>query len=336
MIIDYPHKRGIHCETASIKNLLEFNGYEISEEMIFGIGSGYDFIHFPFPLFNGCETPLFRNIPGKIFKQFTERMNIDRVIRKFSDPEKSMETLDLILNQGIPVAIVAEIMLLPFFPLKDRNFPGHTIVIIGKEENEYIVSDTDWHFSDDSLHRINYADLKNARYPEGSFSPKGKSMYIKSIPETMNLEKGIILGIKDTCHQMLDIPIPFFGVKGILYYSKRLRIYDKKYGRTRALDNLKWQLQTSEEAGTGGSGYRYMYAHFLLQAAEYLHDDILYSISTDMRKAADEWQTFAVETLRFYKENEGKELNHLADIAFNIGKMEENVFTNLRKWTKSK
>ena len=52
--------------------------------------------------------------------------------------DKSMEALDTLLNQNIPAGIVAEIQLLPFFPLHDRSFPAHTLVIIGKEEDEYI------------------------------------------------------------------------------------------------------------------------------------------------------------------------------------------------------
>ncbi len=337
MIIEnYPHKLGIHCETGSIKNMLEFYHYETSEFMIFGIGSGYDFIHFPFPLFNGCETPLFRNTPGKVFKQFAKRMHIDYEIRKFAKPDKSMEALDTLLNQNIPAGIVAEIQLLPFFPLHDRSFPAHTLVIIGKEEDEYIVSDVDWHFPDASLHKIKADDLKKARYPKVAFSPKGKMMYIKSVPEKMDIEKGIIQGIKETCHKMLDIPIPFFGVKGIYFFSKRVRIYEKKYGKKRALDNLKWQLQLSEEAGTGGSGYRYMYAGFLKESAEYLQDEDLLALSVYMRHIADKWQEFALEARRYYKNNQGKNMNFLADIAYSIAEMEEKLFSDLRQWVKAK
>jgi hypothetical protein len=70
MIITYPHKRGIHCETGTIKNMLSFHGQEVSEEMIFGIGSGYDFINFPFPVFNGLEAPLLRNLPEMYSNSF--------------------------------------------------------------------------------------------------------------------------------------------------------------------------------------------------------------------------------------------------------------------------
>lgn len=336
IIDNYPHKRGIHCETGSIKNMLTFYGFDISETMIFGIGSGYDFMHFPFPMFNGCETPLFRNTPGKIFIQFSKRMRIKKKISRFLYPDKAMKALDVLLEKQIPVAVVAEILLLPFFPLKDREFPAHTITIIGKEGDEYIVSDCDYHFPDDSPHRILSNDLKKARYPKTLMSPLGKMFYIKSFPEKSYLREAIIIGIKDTCHQMLDIPFPFFGVKGIYFLSKRLRLYDKKYGRKQALNNLKWQLQISEEGGTGGSGYRYMYAAFLKEVAEYLQDEKLLALSDSMREIADEWKVFAIEALRFQKNHKDKHLDLLADIVYAIAQMEEKFFKELRKWVKEK
>ena len=131
-------------------------------------------------------------------------------------------------------------------------------------------------------------------------------MYIKSVPEKMDIEKGIIQGIKETCHKMLDIPIPFFGVKGIYFFSKRVRIYEKKYGKKRALDNLKWQLQLSEEAGTGGSGYRYMYAGFLKESAEYLQDEDLLALSVYMRHIADKWQNLHSKLVGITKITRGK------------------------------
>lgn len=83
IIENYPHKRGIHCETGSIKNMLKFYGVDISETMIFGIGSGYDFMHFPFRFFDGNEIPIFRSISVQVFKKFSKRMEIHAGISFF-------------------------------------------------------------------------------------------------------------------------------------------------------------------------------------------------------------------------------------------------------------
>jgi hypothetical protein len=336
MTIDFPHKRSTHCETGCIKNLLKFYGHEISEAMIFGIGSGYDFIHFPFPLFDGHEIPVFRILPVRIFSQFTDRMNIDCSIKSFINKDKSMDVLDSILEQEIPVGVVTEVFDLPYFPLKGRRFSGHHIVIIGKEDDEYILSDTDLHFPENTLNRIKADDLKKARFTEGILSPRGKLFYINSLPDYLDLKTGIIKGIKNTCYNMLAIPFPYFGVKGIEFLSRRMRKYEKIYGKIGALDNLLFQLQISEEGGSGGSGFRYLYGHFLSEASEYLNDDKLHSIADFMMKIADMWQTFAVESLRFHKDQEDKDFNFLADIIFSIAPMEKKLFTELKEWVETR
>lgn len=335
MIIEnYPHKQGLHCETGSLRNMLNYYKLDISEEMIFGIGSGYDFIYFPFPLFEGTEAPLLRNTPGKITSNLTKRMKIDCVVKKYSNQDKAMKELDELLEKGYPVGMVVDISLLPFFLVKGVEFPAHTIVILGKEGDEYIVCDIDYHFPDDSLHRILAEDLKKARFPTCKMSPKGKCFYIKAMPEEIDLKKVIIKGIKDTCYQMLDIPIPFFGVKGIYFYSKRLRTSDKRYGEAGTKKNLERYLLMAEEAGTGGSGYRYMFQVFLKEAAEYLKDDELLALSVYQREVGDKWKEYGLETLRQTKDRNIRDINLLADIVYSVAQMEEKLFTDLRKWVK--
>lgn len=332
MIIEFPHARSIHCETGCIRNLLNFYGHDISEAMIFGIGSGYDFVHFPFPLFDGHEIPAFRILPVKIFSQFNDRLNIDSKIITFINKSKSMDKLDYFINQGIPIGVVTEVFDLPYFPLKERRFAGHHIVIMGKEDDEYIVSDSDMHFPENTLNRISASDLKKSRYTKNVLSPRGKMFYLISIPEKLDLITGINRGIENSCHRMLEIPLPYFGTKGIAFLSQRMRKYEKMYGRKRALDNLLFQIQISEEGGTGGSGFRYLYGHFLREAGILFNDEKLTFLADYMREIGDKWQTFAVEGLRFHKNPEGKDLHFLADIISSIAPMEDILFKELREW----
>ncbi len=335
-IENYPHQRGIHCETGSIKNMLTFYGYEIKEELIFGIGSGYDFIHFPFRLFDGCEIPIFRVISIQIFKKFTRRMHIQATTKIFYNKEHSMKTLDNLLSKNIPVGLVTEVSKLPFFPLRDRRFSGHHFVVIGKENNEYIVSDTDPNFPDNTTNTISYKDLKDARFTKDLFSPKGALFYIQSIPTNFDIKQGIITGIKYTCYKMLDIPFPFFGVKGIYFLSKRMKKYEKIYSTKQAWENIKFQIYISEEAGSGGSGFRYMYASFLNQAADFLNDEHLLALSVSMREVADYWQSFALDAIRQYEKRKERNIENLADLIFQIAQMEEKLFIDLKSWVQTK
>lgn len=336
IIENYPHKRGIHCETASIKNMLKFNGIDISEAMIFGIGSGYDFMHFPFRFFDGNEIPIFRNISVQIFKKFSKRMGIIGKTSFFINKKRSMERLDHLLIQYIPVGLVAEVSRLPFFPLRERQFNGHHFVVFGKEGNEYIIGDTDLHFSDDSSQRITYEDLLNARFTKDLLSPRGAMFYFKSAPTEWNIHQGIILGIKNTCRKMLDRSLPYFGVNGIYYLSKRIRKYTKIYGEKKAWENIKFQIFISEEGGSGGSGFRYLYTNFLQEAAQLLNDEQLNTLTVPMRKIADQWQLFALEANRQYEGRKEKNIDYLADIIYTCAQMEEKLFKDLKEWANTK
>ena len=361
MIINFPLKTSIHCETGSVKNLLSYYGYEISEELIFGIGSGYHFIHVPFPMLTKNEASLYRIIPGKVLKNFSQRTKIDLKLKTFINKQKSMKELDALLEKNIPTGLVTEVYGLYFWRaiMPDwHRFPGHHIVIFGKEKDEYYISETDPLFADKKQFLIKANELKQARFTNNFLSPRGKMFYLKSIPEKVDLNKAIIKGIKGTCFNMIHIPISYFGVKGIYTFSKRILKYEKVYGRNLAIDNLRFQLLLSEEAGSGGSGFRYIYSAFLEQAANIMNDNQLRAFSKEMRIIADTWQTFAVETLRFTKiadngfdpfpettkwqmlrskaVNQNTDMKYLSDLVKKIAQMEETFFKNLNEWVKGK
>ncbi|MDY0014616.1 MAG: BtrH N-terminal domain-containing protein [Bacteroidales bacterium] len=333
IIIDnYPHQRGIHCETGSIKNMLKFHGYDISETLIFGIGSGYDFMHFPFRFFDGHEIPIFRSLSIQVLKKFSKRMGLDIGVHYFINKKNSMNKLDALLMKNIPVGLVAEVSRLPFFPLRERQFSGHHFVIFGKEGNEYIVGDTDPHFPDDAEQRITYEDLRNARFTKDILSPRGALFYIKSIPDSFDIEKGIILGLKNTCYNMLDIKLPYFGVKGIYFLSERIKKYPIVYGERYAWENIKFQIYISEEGGSGGSGFRYLFQNFLTEAATYLKDKELETFSNAMREIADTWQFFALEANRQSEGRKEKNIVSLSDIIYSVAQKEEKFFHELKAW----
>ncbi|HBK71973.1 MAG TPA: peptidase, partial [Flavobacteriaceae bacterium] len=48
MKIDFTHYQSAHCENGVVSNLLKHKGHDISEPMVFGIGSGLFFVYIPF------------------------------------------------------------------------------------------------------------------------------------------------------------------------------------------------------------------------------------------------------------------------------------------------
>jgi hypothetical protein len=157
--------------------------------------------------------------------------------------------------------------------------------------------------------------------------------YMKSVPESFDLKKAIVQGIKKNSSQMLTIPIPLFGVKGIRYMGKRMRHWPRKLGKRKASLYLGQVVRMLEEIGTGGAGFRFMYAAFLQEAARELEQDWLNDCSEEMTAIGDRWREFALIAGRIFKGRGGKDESYIAasDILIEIAGREEKLFKKLAK-----
>ena len=129
---------------------------------------------------------------------------------------------------------------------------------------------------------------------------------------------------------MVGIPFKYFGSKGTHYMARQMRNWDKKHSRKQIEDALYNYYRLLERAGTGGSGYRYLYARFLEQCSELFQSDILAASAESLTKAADCWRTFTVDVLH-YRKNTGVTLGEMADVLEEVSRHEHDTFYNIKK-----
>lgn len=227
VVLKFEHNQSAHCENGVVSNLLKYYGVELSEPMVFGIGSGLFFSHMPFLKVGGIPVTSFRPMPGIIFKRISNRLGIKFEKRKFSNPHKAMDALDRNLDQKIPTGMLVGVYHLSYFPDPYRfHFNAHNIVVYGRENDRYLISDPIM----EGYESLSYNELMKVRYAKGLFAPKGHMYWAKEVPDKIDLIPAIKKGIEQTCKHMLTIPIPMFGVKGIAFLSKRLEIIQKNWG----------------------------------------------------------------------------------------------------------
>jgi hypothetical protein len=329
MKIEFQHNMAAHCENGVTSNLLGFYGIRLSEPMIFGMGSGYFFSHMPFIKLNGMAVTSFRIWPGMIFKRVTRRLGI-RVKRfKFRNQNRAMSELDKSLESGIPVGMLVGVYQLPYFPAEYRfHFNAHNITVFGKEDGHYLVSDPVM----ENVEKLTPEELKKVRYAKGTYPPKGRMYYIQYTPENIDIRPAIICGIRKTAKDMLSIPLPMFGIDGIRYLSKKMRNWPRKHGIKSAALNLSQVIRMLEEIGTGGAGFRFIYAAFLQECADILQKPWLNNLSSDMTGIGDEWREFALQASRVFKNRKKEQYSYdtLADMLLTIADKEERVFRQLR------
>ncbi len=329
MKIDFKHYQSAHCENGVTSNLLRFYGIELSEPMVFGIGSGYFFSHMPFIKLHGMAVTSFRVLPGWIFKRVTRRLGVKVQRRKFSDPQRAMQELDELLGQGIPVGMLVGVYQLPYFPKEFRfHFNAHNLTAFGKENGHYLISDPVM----ENVETLSGEELKIVRFAKGTYPPRGRMYHIAYMPEKVDVKPAIIAGIRQTARDMLTIPVPMFGIKGIRTLAKRMRKWPSRLGEKLAAQNLAQVIRMLEEIGTGGAGFRFIYAAFLQESASILNKPWLNKLSADMTVIGDAWRDFAVHASRRFKnrDSEGITYDSLADMLMKIADREEKVFLQLR------
>jgi hypothetical protein len=324
----FPHRQSAHCESGVASNLLTHHGLPLSEAMAFGIGSGLFFAYLPFVRINHLPLTTFRSAPGRIIRRVAKRLGVGMTFRTFRDAEKGMAELDLLLAGGVPVGAQTGVYWLPYFPPALRfHFNAHNLVVCGKEDDSYRISDPV--FGEPVL--CGAADLKRARFARGPLAPNGKLYFLTNVPKAVDPVPAIREAIREVCLLMTRIPIPLIGVRGMRYLAGQVASWPARLGERRALLYLGNVIRMQEEVGTGGGGFRFIYAAFLQESAAVLDDRRLLDVSQRMTGIGDHWRDFAVAGARLCKGRPqgGDDFPGLARIVRECADAEHGLFREL-------
>ena len=328
MQIDFQHKQSAHCENGVISNLMNHKGIKVSEPLVFGIGAGLFFVYLPFLKVNFAPGFSYRPMPGFIFRRFAKQLGIKVIHKKFNSEKEAQKLLDEKLKQGIPVGLQVGVYNLTYFPDEYRfHFNAHNLVVFGKEEDRYLISDPVM----ETTTSLSEKELEKVRFAKGALPPKGHLYYLESVPSQYDWEVAIKKGIKKTCNDMLA-PVPIVGVNAMKWVAKSIRKWPNKIGTKKTNHYLGQLVRMQEEIGTGGGGFRFIYAAFLEEASQILNNPKLKELSKEMTEIGDEWRDFALNISRVYK-NRSKESDiyeKLSDQLLGLAEREKKFFKELK------
>lgn len=334
MSIDFRHRHSAHCESGVTSNLLTHHGFQISEPLAFGIGSGLFFGFLPFIKINNYPLVFFRSYPGGILKRVSSRLGARLNSSTFWSQNSAMEALDRALDSGIPVVLQTSVYWLPYFPPALRfHFNAHHLVVYGREAGEYLISDPVF----DEPVRCDAASLRRARFAEGALSPRGKMYMISNVQGEFDRNKAVIKGIGEVCNRMLINPFPLLGIRGMRYLSREIVKWPSRYGAKKAGYYLGHLVRMQEEVGTGGGGFRFLYSAFMQEASEILKTDRLRKVSNDLTLVGDTWREFGLAAIRISKSrnDSGMAYADLSSILLKCADMEEGIFRDLKDCLRS-
>jgi hypothetical protein len=174
--------------------------------------------------------------------------------------------------------------------------------------------------------RCSSADLARARFAKGVLQPKGLLYYPQDIGRK-SVEPGAVrAAIRKTTKIMLA-PVPIAGVRGMRMLANKVQSLPA--GDSRSAAFIGHIVRMQEEIGTGGAGFRFIYAAFLQEAAALADAPRLAEFSERLTTIGDGWRMFALMAARMIKGRDPMEPKAVADKLRDQARQEEAFFRDL-------
>lgn len=321
--IPFQHRHAAHCESGATANLMTHHGAKLSEAMAFGLSSALSFAYLPFIKLTGFPLIAYRMPPKFILKGMGKPFQAHFRFETFRAPEAGMRRLDELLAQGQVVGLQTSVFWLPYFPEDMRfHFNAHNLLVYGKDGDDYLISDP----VADLPQRCASADLQRARFAKGALAPKGLLYFLDGIGRTEVSAEAVKKAIKKNVRIMLG-PIPLIGVRGMRMLANRVAQLDTS---EHSLNYVGHIVRMQEEIGTGGAGFRFIYAAFLQEAAHITGLTELGVLSERLNEIGDGWREFALKAARMIKGRETFAPQKLADMVRAQAERETEFFRALK------
>ena len=329
----FQHRQSAHCESGVMASLLSHAGLPMSEPMAFGLASGLAFAYLPIVKLSGMPLIAYRMPPRHLIKTLSKRLGARLNSRTFGNPEQGRRELDALLDQGRLAGLQSSVFWLPYFPPEMRfHFNAHNLLAYGRDGDEYLISDPVF----EEPVRCAAADLQKARFAKGALAAKGLMYWLDDVPQEQDWETLIRQAVLGTTRILDGMPLPWIGIRGIQHLAKQVEQLDPaqtKYNRLYLTHIVRMQ----EEIGTGGAGFRFMYASFLQEAGEKIGATELGEASARLTAIGDDWRQFASACVRASRsKGEAPDFRPIAEMLRGIAAQERALMKELGAWSKRK
>jgi hypothetical protein len=256
----YVHRPGHHCGSTALRNLLAFQGIEISEEMAFGLGAGASFYYLSIE--DSSPSRWFNGRTARLEESFRDLTGAALELRTFAAGDReAWEAARAEVDAGNPALLLTDLYHLDHYG-NSAHFPGHAVVLAGYDDEVAYLSDTGF----EELQTTRLENLAKARHSGHPAYPlEGHMFTVSAEVDREQLEAAIPRAIEQAAKEMVE---PTWGEFAGLPAIDRLAAEAGSWPE--AAEDWRWcarfAYQVIERRGTGGGAFRLMYSRFLGQA----------------------------------------------------------------------
>lgn len=311
---------GHHCSSSAVRSVLAYDGLDVSEALVFGLGSGLGFFYVSDP--KGSPTRRFNGRAPDLEGNFYGLAGCPLSWTRSWRPE----VLQAALLAGRPVLAQTDIQPIPYYD--DAHFSGHGLAVVGLEREDEDAEVVTADIAAEGFSRMPLRCFREAVAHDSwpLLAPYGYA----AAPKLHRLDVAAMAprAVARTAAYMLRPPSPHEGVAGMRKMAAELPSW-------LALADVTWvcrfAYQAIEKRGTGGGGFRWLYRDFLDEVRGYVpavSDEIVAGFGV----AGERWRELGqlFKTLAFQKdldfEEDGARLREAAALLESLAALETALF----------
>ena len=363
----FKHLAGEHCETTALRDVLEYNGIELSEATVFGLDGCLGFFYWEGDFFSGNnENSAFVSVGGRngwltknslIFRL----LGVDVDEKSFASADKAFAEAKQLICAEKPLIIRVDMAYLSYLKMEtDFHFGGHLISQVGFDDDNDLVYV--YETGDEKAHTLSVENIKKARGAKecGKLAPSNTRFVLSVKPDKKHpaFAAAAKFAIKNVCKNMLASSVKFSGLPALKALSEKIKSWESlkdsdliQANGSNAIRLLKTMGQmygSIEKYGTGGAVFRKLYLKFLNELAEnpqintspggWNQDDLVnLEKSIDLlNNAVNLWDEFTVMLKSCLEESDNDlecknkmDFNIMGDLVSSIYNQEQKTFKQL-------
>jgi hypothetical protein len=336
VLIDFPHAPGGHCGSTAMRDILRFNGFEYTEDMVFGLGSGIDFMYINNP---EMDPPVFIGGRAPELEIFLcERLGLGMELVTGLGSEESWLAVKEMMDGGVPAMVHADVYYLDYLRAR-RHFAAHRIVLVGYDDDRGVayVADNDR----DDIQECALDSLAEARASRALPRPADNAFYRFDFPGPPTpLGEAIPVAIAEAVRHNTGLEgsaasFEFgtakigLGTIGLERFASDIAGFTGSMSPEQLSMVCKNIYVSAEKGGTGyGGNFRRMYGRFLEQASRIDGFETLAGPAGEFGAVGDMWTELSL----VFKDNSGDwaaAAEAASGVALEICRRERRAFESL-------
>ncbi|MFJ8541978.1 BtrH N-terminal domain-containing protein [Streptomyces sp. NPDC093586] len=323
VVVEGVEARGMrHCETTALGVLLRHEGLDLSEPMLFGLGSGLSFVYWDsrnmgFPFLGG------RVKPFQLTRNLAATLGLELAVEETTSPRKAWRNVTAPLDAGRPVGLQLDSYHLDYFGTR-VHFGGHVVAMYGYDEQNAYLVDTD---QQGGAVTTGLASLARARAERGPMTARHRSFTVTAPIGQAAPEERIVPAIRACAEAFLNPPIANLGHRGIEKAAGLVPKWLRRSGDPR--EDLPRAALLMERAGTGGALFRNLYRDFLAECARLIDSRHLRTGHSLYAEAAALWTQVAALVAAAGESGDAKHLVEAGSVLHQLSRIEREAMRAL-------